>query len=70
MPEGELGVLRLLLQHQQFNILEVLVIATQLFLLAFPAWKAPLVFCACFDIITRFALMVRYMSNFTIALGR
>ena len=64
------GVLRLLLLQQQINILEVPVICAQLALLAFPDWRAPVAFCTIFDIITRFTLMVRYMSNFAIALGR
>ena len=64
------GVLRLLLLQQQINILEVPVICAQLALLAFPEWRAPVAFCTVFDIITRFTLMVRYMSNFAIALGR
>ena len=64
------GVLRLLLLQQQINILEVPVICAQLALLAFPEWRAPVAFCTLFDIITRFTLMVRYMSNFAIALGR
>ena len=68
------GVLRLLLLQQQINMLEVPVICLQLTLLAFPDWRAPVkdyrAFCTVFDIITRFTLMVRYMSNFVIALGR
>ena len=64
------GVLRLILQQQQINILLVLVIATQLVILAFPTWKAPKTFCVSFDIILRFVLIVRYLFNFTIASGR
>ena len=70
----------MLLLQQQINILEVPVICLQLALLAFPDWRArvagdtgtlfSLAFCTVFDIIPRFTLMVRYMSNFAIALGR
>ena len=63
-------MLRLILQQQQINILLVLVIATQLVILAFPTWKAPKTFCVSFDIILRFVLIVRYLFNFTIASGR
>ena len=64
------GVLRLVLQQKQFNLLEILVLCIQLLLLAFPIWEAPLMFCMLYEILTRFVLAGRYMSSLAIALGR
>ena len=64
------GVLRLILQQQQMNLMLVPVKIFVIILLVLPAWEAPQALCIGFDILLRFALIVRYIFGFTIALGR
>ena len=64
------GVLRLLLYHQQINLLCIPGIFLQILIVAFPSISMPSIVCYFLEILFLIVVTNRMVSDLTVALGR